>query len=179
MRWFQFFELHLENPAKSKSSPGRPRAVRPPLPENLSVSQPSTFQRPISRITPRIAAKLRDQLGYLLGNLYLKGIVPNRSQSRGIEDFGSLVQELEQLEKPPNRFRFKGDFGGKVTSQRGTKSSYVTPNKIPKKSYSKLCQENHTKELRKSPQRRTGQATHNLEEPHRIIYTYHEGSYKV
>jgi hypothetical protein len=42
--------------------------------------------------------------------------------------------------------------------------SYVTPNKIPKKSFSKLCKEKHNKELRKSPQRRTGKALHNLEE---------------
>jgi hypothetical protein len=42
-------------------------------------------------------------MGYLLSNLYLKGIDPKRSQSRGIKDFGSLGQELEQLEKPPNR----------------------------------------------------------------------------
>jgi hypothetical protein len=48
-----------------------------------------------------------------LGNLYLKGIDPNRSQSRGIEDFSSLGQELEQLEKPPNQVRFKGDLGAK------------------------------------------------------------------
>jgi hypothetical protein len=55
----------------------------------------------------------------------------------------------------------------------------VTPNKIPKKSYSKLCQEKHNKELRKSPQKRTGKALHNLAKPRRTIYTYHEGSYKV
>jgi hypothetical protein len=59
------------------------------------------------------------------------------------------------------------------------RSSYVTPNKIPKKSSSKLRQENHNKELRKSPQRRMEKAPHNLEEPRRTIYTYHEGSYKV
>jgi hypothetical protein len=52
-------------------------------------------------------------LGYHLGNLYLKGIDPNRSQSRGIKDFGSLGQELEQLEKPPNQVRFKGDLRAK------------------------------------------------------------------
>jgi hypothetical protein len=52
-------------------------------------------------------------LGYLLGNLSLKIIDPNRSQSRGIEDFGSLGQELKQLEKPPNRVRFKGDLRAK------------------------------------------------------------------
>jgi hypothetical protein len=34
-------------------------------------------------------------LGYLLGNLYLKGIDPKHSQSRGIEEFSSLGQELE------------------------------------------------------------------------------------
>jgi hypothetical protein len=73
----------------------------------------------------------------------------------------------------------QGGFGGKVTSRRGMKSSYVTPNKIPKKSSSKLRHENHNKELRKTTQRRTGKATHNLEEPRRIIYTYHEGSCKV
>jgi hypothetical protein len=49
-------------------------------------------------------------MGYLLGNLYLKGIDPNRSQSRGIT---SLGQELAQLEKPPNRVRFKRDLGAK------------------------------------------------------------------
>jgi hypothetical protein len=70
-------------------------------------------------------------------------------------------------------------WGGKVTSQRGKRSSYVTPNKIPKKSSSKLLQEKHNKELRKSPQRRTGKALHQLEEQRRTIYTNHEGSYKV
>jgi hypothetical protein len=52
-------------------------------------------------------------LGYLLCNLYIKGIDPNRSQSRGIEDFGTLGHEIEQLEKPPNRVPFKGDLRAK------------------------------------------------------------------
>jgi hypothetical protein len=30
-----------------------------------------------------------------------------------MKDFGSLEQELEQLEKQPNRVRFKGDLGAK------------------------------------------------------------------
>jgi hypothetical protein len=77
------------------------------------MGQTSTSHRLISRITPRIAAKLLQYLGYLLGNLYLKGIDPNRSQPKGIEDCGSLRQELEQLEKPPNRVRFKRDLGAK------------------------------------------------------------------
>jgi hypothetical protein len=83
-------------------------AVRPPLPENLAVGQPSTSHHPISRLTPRIVAKLRGYLGYLLGNLYLKGIAPKCSQSKGIMNLGPLGHELEQLEKPPNQGRFKG-----------------------------------------------------------------------
>jgi hypothetical protein len=59
--------------------------------------QTPTSSCPISRITPRIAAKLWDYLGYLLGYLYLKGIDPKRSQSRGIEEIASLGQELAQL----------------------------------------------------------------------------------
>jgi hypothetical protein len=111
-----------------------------------------------------------------LGNLYLKEIDQNRSQSRRIEEIASLGQELAQLEKPsPIQERF----GGKVTSQRDTRSSYVTPIKNLKKSSSKLRQQEHNKEHRKSPQRRTKRALHNLEEQRRTIYTYHEGSYKV
>jgi hypothetical protein len=48
-----------------------------------------------------------------LGNLYLKGIDPSRSQRRGIEEIVSLGQELSQLEKTPNQVRFKGDLGAK------------------------------------------------------------------
>jgi hypothetical protein len=48
-----------------------------------------------------------------------------------------------------------------------------------KKSPSKLCQENHKKELQKSSKRKMEEATQGLEQPRRIIYTYHEGSYKV
>jgi hypothetical protein len=48
-----------------------------------------------------------------LGNLYLKGIDLKRSQSRGIKEIISVDQELGQLEKPPNRVRFKGDLGAK------------------------------------------------------------------
>jgi hypothetical protein len=35
-------KLTEENPAKSKPSLGKPRAIRPPLPENLLAGQPST-----------------------------------------------------------------------------------------------------------------------------------------
>jgi hypothetical protein len=43
----------------------------------------------------------------------------------------------------------------------------------------KLRHENPKKRLRKSPKRENGKDNKSLEEPHRIIYTYHIGSYKV
>jgi hypothetical protein len=60
-------KLTEKNPAKQKfdlESPGRLdrplQAVRPPLPENEPAGQTSTSLRSISRITPRIAAKLQE-----------------------------------------------------------------------------------------------------------------------
>jgi hypothetical protein len=43
----------------------------------------------------------------------------------------------------------------------------------------KLRHENPKKRLRKSPKRENGKDNKSLEEPRRIIYTYHIGSYKV
>jgi hypothetical protein len=68
----------------------------------------------------------------------------------------------------------------KITKQRGTWSSYVTSNKNPsKKHHQILPTENPRKRLRKSPKRKNGGTQTSLEEPRRIIYTNHEGSYKV
>jgi hypothetical protein len=57
--------------------------------------------------------KLRGWLGNLFGNLFLKEIDPKHSQSKGVADLVPLGQELEQLEKPPNRDRFKGVLGAR------------------------------------------------------------------
>jgi hypothetical protein len=43
----------------------------------------------------------------------------------------------------------------------------------------KLCHENPKKRLRKSPKRENRKDNKSLEEPRRIIYTFHKGSYKV
>jgi hypothetical protein len=42
-----------------------------------------------------------------------------------------------------------------------------------------LRHENPKKRLRKSPKRENERDNKSLDEPRRIIYTYHEGSYKV
>jgi hypothetical protein len=110
-----------------------------------------------------------------MGNLNLKGINPNRSQSRGIEEISSLGQELAQLEKPPNRVRFKRDLGAKSPA----KEAQDPHTGHPPKTLRDRPQNSTNKELRKTTQRRTGKTLLNLEEQRRTIYTYHEGSYKV
>jgi hypothetical protein len=87
-----------------------------------------------------------------LGNLYLKGIDPNRSQSRGIKEIASLGQELVQLEKPPNRVRFKGDLGQSHQPKRQEILIRDTHQR-PQKNHP---QNTANKELQKSTQRRTG-----------------------
>jgi hypothetical protein len=91
--------------------------------------------------------KLRGWLDYLLGNLFLKGIDPKCSQSKGIADLGPLGQELEQLEKPPNRDRFKGVLGASHQPKRHKVPIRDTQQESRKKSSSKLRHENHNKEL--------------------------------
>jgi hypothetical protein len=133
----------------------------------MAVGEPSTSHHPIYRFTPRNVVKLQGYLDYLLGILSLKAIELKCSQSKGIADLRPQGHELEQLKKPPNLRLIQGSSWGKVTGQRGTRSSYVTPNKNPtKKSPSKHRHKNHKKGLRKSPKRKMGEATQGLEEPH-------------
>jgi hypothetical protein len=87
-----------------------------------------------------------------LGNLYLKGIDPKRSQSRGTEEITSLGQEHAQLEKPPNRVRFKRDLGAKSPAKEAQDPHSGHPPKTPRN----LPQNTANKELRKSTQRRAG-----------------------
>jgi hypothetical protein len=78
-------KLTEENPAKSKPSPGKPRAVRPP-PRRLDRPFQKTYpqvkpQLPIARSPEslhRLQQNFENRLGYLLGNLYLKEIDQNR-----------------------------------------------------------------------------------------------------
>jgi hypothetical protein len=54
------------------------------------------------------------------------------------------------------------------------------PQQILKKTTSKYLQENHKKKGSENHQKgKPGRTQTSLEEPRRIIYTYHEGSYKV
>jgi hypothetical protein len=68
-----------------------------------------------------------------------------------------------------------GGCWGKVTKQRGIRSSYVTPNKNPAKKYlQNSTKKIPKKRLRKSQKRENGRDNKSLEEPRRIFYTYQE-----
>jgi hypothetical protein len=89
-------------------------------------------------------------LGYLLGNLSLKGIEPKRPQSKGITDLGRLGQELELLEKPTNRGSFKRVLGAKSPAKRHKvlirDTQQESPRKHPQNSAKKIkrkSSENH------------------------------------
>jgi hypothetical protein len=75
---------------------------------------------------------------------------------------------------------FTQGFGRGITRKRTTKGSCIHPPPNPKEKCLKTA-------TRKSPRKgsenhkkgKTGEAQSSLEEPRQIIYTYHEGSYKV
>jgi hypothetical protein len=99
-----------------------------------------------------------------LGNLFLKGIDPKCSQSKGIADLGPQGQELEQLKKPPNRDRFKG-FLGQGHQPKRHKVLIVTPNKNPARNHPQnSAMKITTKSSENHQKRRTGKATPILEE---------------
>jgi hypothetical protein len=91
-----------------------------------------------------------------------------------------LPQEHEELEKPSKSKAFLWDLRGKIIKKRGTPTSCVIPKTNPVK---KHLQDLSTKIPRKGSEnhrkRQTGETQSSLEEPRRIIYTYHEGLYKV
>jgi hypothetical protein len=171
---------------KSKLRPGRPKAVRPP-PYAVRLPLPKKPTRGSNLIFP--SPDLPNHSTDCSETSRIARLPPgqplpqrNRPESLTIERNRRnrlSRSRTRQTRKTTKSGPIQGRFGGKVISQRGTRSSYVTPNKNPKKSSSKLRQENHNKELQKSPQSRTGKALHHLEEPRRTIYTNHEDSYKV
>jgi hypothetical protein len=64
----------------------------------------------------------------------------------------------------------------KVTKQRGTRFSYVTSNKNPSKKHPQIFPTEIPRKISENHQKgKTGGTQTSLEEPRRIIYTYHEG----
>jgi hypothetical protein len=111
-------------------------------------------------------------LGYLLGNLYLKGIDPKRSQSRGIDEIASLGHEFAQLKNHQIEPDSKEIWGQSHQPKRHKNLICDTHQKLQEivlKTLPTKSSENQHKREREN----------HLEEQRRTIYTYHEGSYKV
>jgi hypothetical protein len=68
------------------------------------------------------------------------------------------------------------DLGGESKGKEPRRVHAYIPQQIPKRKASKTLQENHQEKALKNTKKETQTG---LEEPRRIIYTYHEGSYKV
>jgi hypothetical protein len=79
--------------------------------------------------------------------------------------------------KTPKSSPFTHGFGRGITAQRIHEGfPQISPIKSPRERPRKQPKEITKRGLRKSPPRTT---LPNLEEPRRIIYTFHKGSYKV
>jgi hypothetical protein len=83
-------------------------------------------------------------------------------------------------EKAPESSPFAHGFGRGIKRKRTTRSSCINHPPNPKKKGLKTATTNSPRKVFEIHQKRkTGETQPSLEEPHRIIYTYQEGSYKV
>jgi hypothetical protein len=72
------------------------------------------------------------------------------------------------------------DLGGESKGKEPRRAQAYIPHQIPKRKASKSLQENHREKGSENHQKGKPVRTQtSLEKPRRIIYTYHEGSYKV
>jgi hypothetical protein len=82
--------------------------------------------------------------------------------------------------KTPKWSPFTHGFGRGIKGKRTTRGSSIHPPPNPKEKGLKTTTRNSPRKGSKNHQiGKTGETQPSLEEPRRIIYTYHEGSYKV
>jgi hypothetical protein len=82
--------------------------------------------------------------------------------------------------KPPKSSPLTRRFGWGITSQRTTKGSHKFPPSNPQEQVAENAPRKTPREGSENHHQEQPGATHpNLEEPRRIIYTCHKGSYKV
>jgi hypothetical protein len=82
--------------------------------------------------------------------------------------------------KTPKMIPFSHGFGRGIKGKRTTKSSCIYPQQIVEGKASKSLHEKHQEKAPKiTKKEKSGRTQTNLKESRRIIYTYHEGSYKV
>jgi hypothetical protein len=85
-----------------------------------------------------------------------------------------------KAKKTPKLSPFSLESERGIKGKRTTRGSCIHPQQIPKTTTSKSLQENHQRKGSENHQKeKLGRTQTSPEEPRRIIYTYHEGSYKV
>jgi hypothetical protein len=134
--WSRWSNLE-ENSGKSKPSPRR-QLDRP-----FQKTYPRVNPQLLSPDLPNHSTDCSETSG--IAGLPSRKPLPQRNQPELL-----TIKRNQRFRLPRPRTRvtqkttksspIQGRFGGKVTSQRGKRSTYVTPNKIPKKSSSKLHQ---------------------------------------
>jgi hypothetical protein len=85
-----------------------------------------------------------------------------------------------RTKKTPKSSPFLTDLRGESKRKEPRRFHAYIPQQIPKRMASKSLQENRQEKAPKITKKgKPGRTQTSLEEPRRIIYTYHEGSYKV
>jgi hypothetical protein len=141
--------------------------------------QPQTSNWRISQTTWNLETKFwgDDEHPKVKISQKIRPLTPYNSRNHKSHASTSRTQKTR---KPPKLKAFLRDLRVKITEKRGTPTSCVIPKTNPAKKHLEILpiriprkgSENHQ-------ERETGETQSSLEEPHRIIYTYHEGSYKV
>jgi hypothetical protein len=100
----------------------------------------------------------------------------NQEESKNPAKNTSNPREAKTPKSSPFAHRFRRGIKGKRTMRGSCIHLPLNPKEKGLKTTTRKCQEKGSKNHQKG---KTGETQSSLEEPRRIIYTYHEGSYKV
>jgi hypothetical protein len=99
---------------------------------------------------------------------------------KGIEEIPQRTPLTLERRKPPKSRPFTHGFRRGIKGKRTTRGSCIHPPPNPEEKGLKSATRNSSiKGSEKHQKGKTGDTQSSLEEAHRIIYTYHEGSYEV
>jgi hypothetical protein len=104
---------------------------------------------------------------------------PKLVESRGIEGFLPRTHQTLGQQKLLNQASFLTNLGGESKGKEPRRVHAYIPNKSPKNGLEISPRKSLRKGSENHQKGKPGRTQTSLEEPRRIIYTYHEGSYKV
>jgi hypothetical protein len=105
---------------------------------------------------------------------------PKLVESRGIEGFPPRTPQTLGQQKPQNQAHFLTDLGGESKRNEPRRVHAYIPPTYPTEKGLEITPRKFLRKGSEIHQKgRPGKTQTSLEEARRIIYTYHEGSYKV